>query len=51
MKNNNGVTLPVIVLDDDDEVLEFDTVEEADKICSLFQKNSDSGYNYIVKKI
>ena len=51
MINEKGIIIPVIVLDYEDEILEFDTQEEAEKIKDTFQKNSDSGYQYIVKKI
>jgi hypothetical protein len=51
MINEKGIIIPVIVLDYDDEILEFDTQEEAEKIKETFQKNSDSGYQYVVKKI
>ena len=51
MTNEKGITVPVIVIDSHDEILEFDTLEEAEKIRDTFQKNSDSGYEYVVKKI
>jgi hypothetical protein len=51
MINEKGIIIPVIVLDYEDEILEFDTQEEAEKIKETFQKNSDSGYQYVVKKI
>ena len=51
VKNENGVKMPVLILDSSDEVLEFDTEDEAKKIKEIFQKNSDSGYEYIIKKI
>ena len=51
IKNKNGVTLPVIILDSHGEVLEFETQEEANKIKELFEQNSDSGYKYEIKKI
>jgi hypothetical protein len=51
MTSENGVVLPVIVLDYHDEVLEYDTLEEAEKMALVFQKNSDSGHTYVVKKI
>jgi hypothetical protein len=51
MINEKGIIIPVIVLDYDDEILEFDTQDEAEKIKETFQKNSDSGYQYVVKKI
>jgi len=43
--------LPVIILDSEDDVLEFDTKEEAEEIRLRFEVNSDSGYKYRVKKI
>ena len=51
MINEKGIIIPVIVLDYDDEILEFDTQDEAEKIKETFQKNSDSGHEYLVKKI
>jgi hypothetical protein len=51
IKNENGIKMPVLILDSSDEVLEFDTEDEAKKIKEIFQKNSDSGYEYIIKKI
>ena len=32
IKNNKGVEMPVIIIDTHNEVLEFDTYEEADKM-------------------
>jgi hypothetical protein len=46
-----GIIHPVIVLDNHDEILEFNSLEEAEKMKEIFQKNSDSGHEYIVKKI
>jgi hypothetical protein len=43
--------LPVIILNSQDEVLEFDTEEKAEEFKQILQMNSDSGYRYIVKKI
>ena len=43
--------LPVIILDSEDDVLEFDTKEEAEEMRLRFEVNSDSGYKYRVKKI
>ena len=51
MKNVNGIELPVILLDNNDEVWEFDSADEAIKICEILTKNSDSGYRYYVKKV
>ena len=43
--------LPVILLNSDNEVWEFDTEEDAEKMKEIFQTNSDSGHVYEVKKI
>ena len=51
IKNNKGVEMPVIIIDTHNEVLEFDTYEEAEKMRDIMEKNSDSGYRYEVKKI
>jgi hypothetical protein len=51
VKNENGIILPVIVLDHHEEVLEFETLEDAEIMKETFQKNSDSGHEYTVKKI
>jgi archaellum biogenesis ATPase FlaH len=51
IKNNKGVEMPVIIIDTHNEVLEFDTFEEADKMRDIMEKNSDSGHRYVVKKI
>jgi len=46
-----GVELPVIILDNQDEVLEFETETQAEEMRSLFEKNSDSGHKYLIKGI
>ena len=43
--------LPVILLDNQDEVLEFENFDEAEKFKVLLQKNSDSNHTYLVKEI
>jgi hypothetical protein len=43
--------LPVILLNSNSEVWEFDTIEEAEEMKDIFQTNSDSGHVYEVKKI
>lgn len=47
----NGVDLTVIIFDDQNEIMEFDTYEDAEKMRKLFQINSDSQHIYEVKKI
>ena len=51
VKNKSGVKVPVILINGHSEILEFDTLEEAESMRSLFEQNSDSGYKYEVKKI
>lgn len=51
IKNLQGVEMPVIILNIHDEILEFDTYEEAEITKELFVKNSDSGHRYSVKKL
>lgn len=47
----NGADLTVIMFDDQNEIMEFDTFDEAEKMRKLFQVNSDSQHVYEVKKI
>lgn len=46
-----GKSLPVIILNTDNEVWEFDTEIDAERMRDIFQTNSDSGHLYYVKKI
>jgi hypothetical protein len=43
--------LPVILLNSESEVMEFDTIDEAEEMRNRFEVNSDSGHRYILKKI
>lgn len=47
----NNTDLTVIMFDDQNEIMEFDTHQEAEKMRKLFQVNSDSQHIYEVKKI
>jgi hypothetical protein len=40
----------VVLIDSHEEVWFFETLEEAEKFRALFEKNSDSGHRYEVKK-
>ena len=51
IKSDNGKVLPVVLLDSQSDVMEFDTREEADKMAAVLNVNSDSGHTYRVKKI
>lgn len=48
---NGQQKVPVILLDGSSEVMEFETYEEAEEMCTRFQVNSDSSWEYTVKKI
>ena len=48
IKQNNGVEIPVLILNDQSEVLEFKDKAEAVSMRDIFQKNSDSGHEYAV---
>lgn len=43
--------LPVILLNSDTEVWEFESRDKAEEMKDIFQTNSDSGHLYEVKKI
>jgi len=43
--------LPVILLNSESEVMEFDTIDEAEEMRNRFEVNSDSGHRYMLKKI
>lgn len=49
--NFTGKVLPVIILNTDSEIWEFNSFEEATKMKEIFENNSDSGHKYEVKKI
>ena len=51
IKIENGVELPVVLLDSSDEVWEFENADDAIKMAEILTKNSDSGYRYFVKKV
>jgi hypothetical protein len=52
VKNSvRSAELPVIILDGEGEVLEFDTIEQAEDMRARFEINSDSGHKYRIKKI
>ncbi len=51
IRSINGNELPVILVNSISEILEFDSLEEAEKLRNLLQTNSDSGHTYEVRKI
>lgn len=50
-EQNRDKELPVILLNSQNEVMEFDTIDEAEEMRNRFEVNSDSGHRYILKKI
>ena len=48
---NSNRPLNVVLIDSNNEVLEFDTREEAENWAKILTQNSDSGWEYIVKEI
>ena len=42
IKSDNGKVLPVVLLDSQADVMEFDNREEADKMAAILNVNSDS---------
>ena len=47
----NGSDLTVIIFDTQNEIMEFESFEEAENMRTIFQINSDSQHIYEVKKI
>jgi len=46
-----NITRPVIIVDNHSEIMEFSTEDEAEKMRTIFEKNSTHGSVYEVKKI
>lgn len=44
-------TLPVILIDSQSEILEFETEREVSELCTILNANTDSGYLYTIKKV
>jgi hypothetical protein len=49
--NDNKKRVPVIILNGESEILEFDSLESAKKMREIFELNSDSEHTYEVKEI
>lgn len=47
----SGKTLPVILLNSQSVIWEFETETKANEMKNIFELNSDSGHTYEVKKI
>ena len=51
VKTSNNRTLPVIMLDTQSEVWEFDNKDKAQEMVNILNTNTDSGHKYEVKKV
>ena len=51
VKTQNGRFLPVILLDTQGEVWEFDNEDKAQEMVNIFNTNTESGHKYEVKKV
>ena len=51
VKTRNDRKLPVILLDTQGEVWEFDNKDKAQDMVNIFNANTDSGHKYEVKKV
>lgn len=51
VKMSEDIILPVIILDSQGEVWEFDNKDKVQEMVNIFNTNTDSGHRYEVKKI
>jgi hypothetical protein len=51
MTLRSGVPQHVILVDGESEIREWDNKEDADGVAELFNANTDSGYEYVVREI
>jgi hypothetical protein len=51
VKTQNNKLLPVIMLDTQSEVWEFDNKDKAQEMVNILNTNTDSGHKYEVKKV
>jgi len=51
VKTQNNRLLPVIMLDTQSEVWEFDNKDKAQEMTNILNTNTDSGHKYEVKKV
>jgi hypothetical protein len=51
VKTQTNRSLPVIMLDTQGEVWEFDNKNKAQEIVNILNTNTDSGHKYEVKKV
>ena len=51
LQTRRGKPQHVILIDGNNEILEFDDKSEAEYIANIFETNSDKGFIYYVKEI
>jgi hypothetical protein len=51
VKTQNNRSLPVIMLDTQSEVWEFDNKDKAQDMVNILNTNTDSGHKYEVKQV
>lgn len=51
LKPRNGKPQHVFLVDSNNELLEFDNLEDAQNMADLFEANSEQGFTYFVKAI
>jgi hypothetical protein len=51
VKTQTNRSLPVIMLDTQSEVWEFDNKDKAQEMVNILNANTDSGHKYEVKKV
>jgi hypothetical protein len=51
VKTKNNRILPVVMLDAQGEVWEFDNKDKAQEMANILNTNTDSGHKYEVKKV
>lgn len=51
VKIGETMKLPVIMLDSQCEVLEYDNKDKAQEMVNILNSNSDSGHKYELKKV
>jgi hypothetical protein len=51
LKPKNGKPQHVFLVDSNNELLEFNNLDEAQNMADLFEANSDKGFTYFVRAI
>jgi len=51
LQNKKGKPQHVLLLDSNNEILEFDNLSEAEYIANIFEMNSEQGFTYYVRQI